>query len=609
MEGTTPQRPNSIQAIGNTSTTRLAPLTSPTKGILLTPGTGAARRKTVSFGKLVLEDNPQLSNPGNGNHDSGTSQASMSKKQSKGTAEDQRTQANLRRTLFVDAQKISVETREKSSDSDPTVGVLAEVESQQCDHRSEGIAEEVTDITIDLKQPRSKSGQHWKREYQRDHEASKREMRKLIQHNQVTKSYAAKKDRETTSLSAKLQKALQRVDEMESRVSELAAQLADKQTKDNPSPSGALLSELATQTAQVLRCKQKAQRYQQAIARTSLESAATNEHGRADIPKQARSEEQQLVTAHTNTDADDLVKLQEVAASAGIKVAELERENEALKSTLARVKQEMKGYEIRHQAREERRKRKDEKAEAQKQTLKKQLRQARDDIQRLQLSTQDSGSHLQSRDQDPTTGGLSVRQQKDSIMSESIDIWNDLVGPTLNTGKEQANAATLPRTQASRQTTRSQLNAPPARLNQTISDPGHTYSFKTLEREQNSKLVDPSQMKESSFVLAVNREKSPFSLADLPASLHPPHLIANNAIDSIATAKVMGPPLRPSPLSGLIGLNRKTTSLLAPSSRASSMSTRTPLPPDRAAAAKLRLEQRNAERQKSVSCGKENLTP
>ena len=576
----------------------LAMLASPTKGILLTPGTGAGRKKTVSFGSLAMRNELGLKTVLENSPVEETVHDPTVRQPPQATTNDRGKQEGLRRTLF-DLPKKPSAISEQSLGPYPEATSLTIIGAEGSQDEARGGAEGSLDITVDLTQPRSKSGQHWKREYQRDHEASKKEIRKLIHYSQASKSYAAKKDLESIALDAKLQQALHRVTEMEAKISDLASKLAEKQTDDQASPPGPLLTELATHTAQALRYRHKAQRYQSALERqTRCHKIAEQQDGTI------RSKREKHCMEH-NSDPDELEDLREGARIAESKALELEKENLALKTILARVKREMLGYEARHRTSEERRKRKDEKMEAQKQTLKKQLRQAREDIRRLQVNKHAPENNA-SCEHNRAVKDLRMQQQKDSIMSESVDIWNDqaVLAPAAQRDrtniKPKEGGIGLQGAKPSPNTT----SAPLFRIHEpSISEDQFQDNGK---HNTNSKLAS-----------GTSNDTFPMSQAALthhpralePDKIHQPSQSTGSATLRALNPREMGPPPGTSLPIGRVDKGRRSPSSFLPSNRATSMSARPPLPPDRFAAAQLRLAERNAERQKSRAVGKENQSP
>lgn len=346
-------------------------LASPAKGILLTPGTGATRRKTVSFGTFLadaqkkeeqsLSSEANRNSPLKGRQDPGVPEASR---------RIQPRHSNLTKTLIqLSKQNSNNQATSVTSSGDvPTTGPASSVGVQT------DSTDQLADNTVDLSQPCSRSGQHWKTEYEQYHKRSNREMKKIIMYGQNVKSYAAKKDSEATCLGEKLKKELAKVAAMEKKVSKLAAQLnnAYAHSPEGESEQTRLVSELAQQTALAIRYKQKADHYRRAMQKENhadgldgepdeiqaMKDAHQGSNREADSPEAvAQSADRGMVDAQIES-------LRASAKKAEDQAAKLEAENSALKQSLARVKGEMMSYEARRQAREERYKRREAKCKA-----------------------------------------------------------------------------------------------------------------------------------------------------------------------------------------------------------------------------------------------------
>ncbi|KAL8909582.1 MAG: hypothetical protein Q9207_000080 [Kuettlingeria erythrocarpa] len=251
---------------------RSTPLMSPAKGILVTPGTTAGRRKTVSFGGLSIPDEVTVAKTQD------TFRANVAGSQEildVGTLETTEKQSpslpTLTKELFeaqLDASKQRLNAHErpaeaslgtKSLSADTELVGLHPVQSASC--------ETTLDFTVDLTKPRSQSGQHWKAEFERYQKNSDLELKKIIQHGQSVKSYAEKKDVEATALYEKLKRELSKCAAMETKVSRLATQLANSKGygAEESKDQAKLMDDLSRQTALAVRYKQKADRYRVAI--------------------------------------------------------------------------------------------------------------------------------------------------------------------------------------------------------------------------------------------------------------------------------------------------------------------------------------------------------
>lgn len=353
---------------------KLEACVSPAKSILLTPGAGTSRRKTVTFGKLIEPDSETLHVEkskvtmivGSGKDISTQHSTVRSDK-------NLQHQNRLRRSLFAPTNLPAATLASRphfNSTSNPPEDRKKESNDGQMEW-STGTAQESPlqrdgDVTIDLKDPRSKSGKFWKEEHENYQHKSDCEIRSLIRYGQVTKSYAEKKDSEAMNLREKLDDAVRSVAKMEARVSILASQLACSRTDDGPGDvdQARILSDLARQTATALKYKEKAENYklliaeQKGVVPTDIDP---NDHQEVmlGLTEPTIQQTSMNVSQELQTLRSEVTSLRATAEKAKTKATGLERDNKVLKTSLARVKKEMKEYEIRNQAREERRKRKD----------------------------------------------------------------------------------------------------------------------------------------------------------------------------------------------------------------------------------------------------------
>ena len=202
--------------------------------------------------------------------------------------------------------------------------------------------------TIDLSKPRSRSGQHWKTEFDVYYQRSNVEMKRIIQHNQNVKSYAVQKDSEAANLLDQVKQERARAEALERKVNRLNEQLKAAQAKDpkGSGERGRLIGQLAQQTALVNKYKETALMRQDPRSSSSKITEACGEGPSGAVEEQ------------------EIGRLQEAAHTAEARALALEAENDTLKRSMARVKQEMMGYESRRQAREERLKKREDKHKA-----------------------------------------------------------------------------------------------------------------------------------------------------------------------------------------------------------------------------------------------------
>ncbi|KAH7318356.1 spindle pole body formation-associated protein-domain-containing protein [Stachybotrys elegans] len=212
------------------------------QGILLTPGTGTTRRKRVSFGhdlvgKAKSNDMAASKKTGDAHRRSRLTQA-LEDSRSKGGSE-------------------SKSTAQQQADNGSEDEWEEEDEDDHCHH----------DITLDLNEPRSQSGQYWKDEFKKYQQEAKVEMEKLLRYKQLAKSYAHEKDAEAIKLAEMLRDEQQKVIQMEKKIVENASNIVSKRERDDVDASSDVLSKLAKQTAQAVQYRQRVQELEEQLER------------------------------------------------------------------------------------------------------------------------------------------------------------------------------------------------------------------------------------------------------------------------------------------------------------------------------------------------------
>lgn len=344
-------------------------LVSPTKGILMTPGIGTTRRKNVTFRGIGSDEKPKAKDSSGVSLLGDTiSEASLSRSQAAGLLENQPRQTSLTKALYKAKNGGSGGNMIRSpsvSRSNKNAALDRENDRPVPVTEKEGNDPNVaTDMTIDLSNPHSRSGQHWKAEFEQYHKKSDREMKKIIKVNQNVKSFAVKKDSEASGLGEKLRRELSKVAAMESKVTDLATQLAATRTQDSKETphQTKLVNDLARQTALAIRYKQKADSYKVALMKKSIGLASETDRLEDVVPQDTGVKSNQCMsdlnsTAHQRKDMaslrSELDRFRSSAEAAKQKAAKLETENLALQAEIDKLRQEMKISELKRQAREE----------------------------------------------------------------------------------------------------------------------------------------------------------------------------------------------------------------------------------------------------------------
>ncbi|OQE14892.1 hypothetical protein PENSTE_c032G03852 [Penicillium steckii] len=380
------------------------PSGSPTKSILVTPGTISNRRKTVSFGEGVVDNE--------GKNDSRSSKVvktppnpagNLTAQWMSGSA-DGRPRSQLTQTLMDARDNASKNAGPTESSSAQSVARAQPKEDSSAE-----------DITTNLEDPRSESGKYWKTEFDNYRMRTNREIKKLIHYRSIAKSYARKKDSEALRLADKLKEEEEKVVDMERQVTRLASTIAGGNPKANKED---LIQDLTKQTTLALQYKQQVSSLRKSLEQQGVvESKDTkvnepsNESPSTDTSEELRKAQQELKQAHSEIEQlkrqnsqpenSDLKELRSLSQSSEKKAQELEKENHSLKQTMARVKQEMSRYEGRRKEKETKFRQREIKLEARiqeyRERLKKVTQERRESEDALRANFQEERRHMQSQ--------------------------------------------------------------------------------------------------------------------------------------------------------------------------------------------------------------------
>ncbi|KAK6952342.1 hypothetical protein Daesc_006877 [Daldinia eschscholtzii] len=207
---------------GPISPIKQSPSKQPT-GILLTPGTGTARRKRVSFNHDVKA--------GSGPDASPLASARMRKRSTLQQALENSRSTRSRKSIEEKKEEPPPEPAEDESED--------EWEDDICDR----------DMTVDLNEPRSESGKYWKAEFNRYRDEAMADIERMVKFKALAKSYAQQKDAEALELTQKLKEEQQKVAELEEKVTALSAQGTDKRKRGGDRDDATLAKDLEQQTA------------------------------------------------------------------------------------------------------------------------------------------------------------------------------------------------------------------------------------------------------------------------------------------------------------------------------------------------------------------------
>ena len=316
------------------------------------------RRKTVSFGESVIDNEGKR--PGSASKPAKTPRnpsGSLSTQWMSGSSDGSgKPRSKLTQTLM-DARDNASKNSEPTRPNESTGEAKSAIVSGSKDTLDK------EDVTTNLEDPHSESGKYWKTEFDNYRVRTNREIKKLIQYRSIAKSYARKKDTEAMRLADKLKEEEEKVAEMERQVSRLASSMVGEGSTGDREH---LVQGLTKQTALALQYKQQVTSLRNALERHDVVSDAANitQKKKEELPSNAQADErrrtqQELEQANAyieelRNQQTELDTLQDLAQSSEKKAQALEKENNTLKQTLARVKQEMSRYEGRRKEKETR---------------------------------------------------------------------------------------------------------------------------------------------------------------------------------------------------------------------------------------------------------------
>ncbi|KAK3673594.1 hypothetical protein LTR78_006499 [Recurvomyces mirabilis] len=188
-------------------------VSSPTKGILMTPGTAAAKKKNVTFGDHVLDNEEKRPSK------SGLPEEYPGKFPSPWTkpigSDDDLSDVPDRIEKTKGRSSKLTEALEQARD---------ESGKRTRTHRRNKSVDE-SDMTKDMLEPVSDSGKYWKVQYDSYRENSQREIRKLITKQKAAKTFARDKDTQCIELADELRQERKKVEKLEKRTAELERRL------------------------------------------------------------------------------------------------------------------------------------------------------------------------------------------------------------------------------------------------------------------------------------------------------------------------------------------------------------------------------------------------
>ncbi|KAF4120826.1 DNA repair exonuclease SbcCD ATPase subunit [Geosmithia morbida] len=286
------------------------------QGILLTPGTGAAKQKRVSFGRDV-------------GRNANSSKESMSSKD-----DEPHKRTRLNRALEkaqqnkTAASRMTARSKRDASDD--------EWEEDDDDQDNDSGSH---DMTLDLNEPHSESGRYWKQEYEKYHNDAKSELEKLLKYKQLAKSYAQQKDFEAIELAEKLKEEQQKVIKMEKKIAENASDILARHgsTSSEGAAESEIMTKLTKQTALAVQYRQRVEDLED-----QLEAFLEDRHSTASDNRGSGGRRQVLSAASPRTQKT-LQDVQRELRKARSQVKEVN----SLRDQVANLKQQLRAAEKR----------------------------------------------------------------------------------------------------------------------------------------------------------------------------------------------------------------------------------------------------------------------
>ncbi|KAF2766782.1 hypothetical protein EJ03DRAFT_168119 [Teratosphaeria nubilosa] len=215
---TRPKSANDARALGLGEGQRPVPeaMASPTKGILMTPGATAAKRKTVTFGEQVM-DNEDKRPIKSGLPDD--CPGKFPSPWAKPTVDDRDDEDDVKDTG-------RARPRSKLTEA------LEQVRDESARRKRSERRDEVDKIEDNpASEPPRECCKQWKAQFDAYREKSQRDVRKLIQKQKMAKDFARDKDMQCTDLADQLRQERRKVDRLERKTVELEAQIREMQQR------------------------------------------------------------------------------------------------------------------------------------------------------------------------------------------------------------------------------------------------------------------------------------------------------------------------------------------------------------------------------------------
>lgn len=210
-----PKSTSDAQGVGRQMLSDLPdPLSSPTKGILLTPGTAATKKKNVTFGDHVV-DNEEKRPIKNDITDESPPHALSVKANLGGDSDldDELPDKHRSRSKLTEAlEQARDESKKRRS---------------KTDKRIKKLSEDYLDVPPEYAEPKSDVAKYWKHAFEDYRTTTEREVKKLITKQRAAKSFAQDKEKQCTELADELREEQKKVETLEAKMEELTTLMKD----------------------------------------------------------------------------------------------------------------------------------------------------------------------------------------------------------------------------------------------------------------------------------------------------------------------------------------------------------------------------------------------
>ena len=368
---------------------------SPTKrgGILITPGTATGRRKTVSFGNGIADNERSkrtASDAANAENPFGSSgpKTSLTKALEASREKKPRQTSSTKAPNDYERKpsgRSSVDSNRHTKLEKPNRGKMLHPEPSDQELMQDLLQDDddFGDVTVDINEPHSQSGKYWKTEFENYHEEAKSEMRKLVRYKKLAKSYAKKKDEEALAMGERLKEEQQKVVRMEDNISKLSTQIEAQSSSTGSDEGPEMMQELARQTALATRYKAEVEQFRATLEDRQAQEGKTGST-RTQHTASAEQDNRQKEKEGTKQ-AEEIASLRAELRAVKRTLSNTERESEKLRHLTEKLTQELRQANERHDRHLEKCEQRKQGADEERQSLQKRFNELKEltNLQRL----------------------------------------------------------------------------------------------------------------------------------------------------------------------------------------------------------------------------------